>query len=330
MAMDNRKPKNLYPIRSERMGDSEVRISLTTVCIKTGTVRVPRRQHEVFASMPKLVFEVGGVATPIAYEPNGQLTGLREVFLQEGVNPNDFLVLSLSENSASIDIIKRERSLQLQAESVADSDSLKGDAPEQPMAIRKKRTVRIDVQQYYPLEKPLTSFLAGQSRDESLKPGAVTARKKVSQNPQQPAPVGERNEGTVAEKSKKDSDGVSGSTNQSGGEAYAISSDFERWLTQSESMENPASHAQPKGHFKGKADAEQIDIADVILRIEHFLALPDTPAIVQTSKIAHSLQLPSDLCERALERISEDHERVNRIRNGAYMIRQKRSTANVE
>ena len=51
------------------------------------------------------------------------------------------------------------------------------------------------------------------------------------------------------------------------------------------------------------------------------LASPNTPAIVRSDVLAEQLGLEPERCERALERLSENRDRVSRIRKGAYMIR---------
>ncbi|HZJ10005.1 MAG TPA: hypothetical protein VFD39_09935, partial [Trueperaceae bacterium] len=62
-------------------------------------------------------------------------------------------------------------------------------------------------------------------------------------------------------------------------------------------------------------------LEDDVRRVDGYLRRPETPAIVRSDFVAERLGLHSERCERALERLSENHERVSRIRKGAYMIR---------
>src|SRR5690606_38517446 len=58
-----------------------------------------------------------------------------------------------------------------------------------------------------------------------------------------------------------------------------------------------------------------------VLTLSTHLALPGTPAIVRSDVLAEQLGLGLDRCERALERLTEQRDRISRIRKGAYMIR---------
>lgn len=62
-------------------------------------------------------------------------------------------------------------------------------------------------------------------------------------------------------------------------------------------------------------------VEDVMPTINQYLMRPQTPAIVQTSTLAQDLGLDLELAERAMERLSEDRDRFNQIRPGAYMVR---------
>lgn len=324
MAMDTRKPKTLYPVRGEQQGDLEVRISLTTVCIKTGVVRVPRRHHELLSSTTNINAEADSFSATISYDQAGQLRGLREMFLNEDVNPNDLLVLRFNEDGVSVGLTKRERATREAGATQQVSQSVREDVDIQQQSPVVKRRVRIDVQQYYPLEKPLTSSLAKAGQSEATRhPQMVTARK-VASTPKHS--VGSPGETASSVEEVAVTRGVhEGAFDR--GEPYTVSADFEEWLTQDHSSEQLHGSGEPK---KEPSSSHSVGIGEAISQVERFLALPDTPAIIQTAKVAEALGLSDAVCERALERISEDHERVNRIRNGAYMIRQKRSTANVE
>ncbi|MFO7546251.1 MAG: hypothetical protein R6W77_12240 [Trueperaceae bacterium] len=54
-----------------------------------------------------------------------------------------------------------------------------------------------------------------------------------------------------------------------------------------------------------------------------FLARPATPAIVRAERVAEELGMSTERAERALDRMSENRERFDRIRPGAYMVRQR-------
>lgn len=324
MAMDTRKPKTLYPVRDEQQGNLEVRISLTTVCIKTGVVRVPRRHHELLFNTTNISAETDGFSAIISYDQAGQLRGLREMFLNEDVNPNDLLVLCFKEDGVSVGLTKRERVTREVDATQQVSQSVHENVDSQQQSSVVKRRVRIDVQQYYPLEKPLTSSLAKAGQSEATRnPQMVTARKVASvpeRNFVPPSETGSQVGEVVVTRSAH-----TGATDR--GEPYTVSADFEEWLTQDYSSEQLHASGVLK---KEPSSSHPVGIGEAISQVERFLSLPDTPAIIQTAKVAEALGLSNAVCERALERISEDHDRVNRIRNGAYMIRQKRSTANVE
>lgn len=69
------------------------------------------------------------------------------------------------------------------------------------------------------------------------------------------------------------------------------------------------------------APAQTLTVEDVIPRINQYLMRPETPAIVQTRTLADDLKLDLEIAELAMERLSEDRDRFNRIRPGAYMVR---------
>lgn len=62
-------------------------------------------------------------------------------------------------------------------------------------------------------------------------------------------------------------------------------------------------------------------VEDAMEMINRYLMRPQTPAIVQTRTLADELSIDLDLAELAMERLSEDRDRFNRIRPGAYMVR---------
>lgn len=66
---------------------------------------------------------------------------------------------------------------------------------------------------------------------------------------------------------------------------------------------------------------QPLRVDDVLPQINKYLLRPQTPAIVQTVTLANELGLELALAERAMERLSEDRDRFNQIRPGAYMIR---------
>lgn len=70
-----------------------------------------------------------------------------------------------------------------------------------------------------------------------------------------------------------------------------------------------------------QAPPKTLSVEDVMPRINQYLMRPETPAIVQTRVLADELKLELELAELAMERLSEDRDRFNRIRPGAYMVR---------
>lgn len=64
-------------------------------------------------------------------------------------------------------------------------------------------------------------------------------------------------------------------------------------------------------------------LEDDIALLAAFLSQPTTPAIVRTERVAEELGMSVERAEHALGRLSEDRERFDRIRPGAYMVRQR-------
>ncbi len=57
--------------------------------------------------------------------------------------------------------------------------------------------------------------------------------------------------------------------------------------------------------------------------VETYLARPDVPAIVRAERVAEALGMSVARADGALDRISENSERLSRIRAGAYMLRRR-------
>lgn len=327
MRVNSRKPGGLYPVREESRIDAEVKAMLTTVCIKTGVVRIPHRHQAVFQST-NYSFELDGLPLSIEYDKSGQLIGMKDLLQEAGVRPNDALVISLTGGVAAISFETRERKAPVAA-IAAMQKAGRADA-EKPDKIKAIRKVRINTQQYYPLETvPVSALL--ESEDEVRSSEAprinVTARQR-------------RLRGSSSEQgvSRANDRGVEAPASPAIGEgrrAYQVSEDFERWIASSDSTDQGSSGStveKEKLQEPGSAihGGNQVRSPKEILQaVERFISRPDTPAIIQTQKVADALQMNSEQCELALQRISEDHERVSRIRDGAYMIRQKRSTTKV-
>lgn len=62
-------------------------------------------------------------------------------------------------------------------------------------------------------------------------------------------------------------------------------------------------------------------VEDDLRLVQNYLSRPNTPAIVRSEVIAAELGIDDQRSERALERLSEDRDRVSRIRKGAYMVK---------
>lgn len=62
-------------------------------------------------------------------------------------------------------------------------------------------------------------------------------------------------------------------------------------------------------------------VEDDIRLLATYLSRPNTPAIVRSEVVASELGIDVQRSERALERLSEDRDRVSRIRKGAYMVK---------
>lgn len=315
--MNSRKPDGLYPVREDPKIDAEIKIMLTTVCIKAGVVRIPHRHQAVFAAAD-YSFELNGLPLSVEYAESGQLIGMRELLEEAAVRPNDALILRLSNNTATISFVMRDRKTPANSETRAQNDLIANTEAQDEVKITRK--VRINTQQYYPLEVSLPSALAQEKEHKTESVGInVTARRR--------AKSAESNQSVdhthITAPSTAMGEGRSG---------YQVSEDFERWIAaadapgvRQEISEDGA--LQPDLTGPGTHDPESANT--VIKLVEEFISRPDIPAIIQTQKVADELNLALEQCEHALQRISEDHERVSRIRNGAYMIRQKRAATKV-
>lgn len=312
MTMNSRKPSGLYPVREDPKVDAEIKIMLTTVCIKAGVVRVPHRHQPTFMAA-NYSFEFNGLSQSIEYADTGHLTGLRALFEEAEARPNDALILHLSGNIAAISFSMRERKAYKEAPSAATSAA--APAVEQPAEVKTIRKVRINTQQYYPLDVPLPSSLAGEdTRVATTNRVNVTERRRPPVEPidQQESPRIEQPPAPTEESTKE----------------YQVSEDFERWVTTPNAPEVTPLFGEAT--VEPEASRPNHQSPDLVMRsVEAYLSRPDIPAVVQTQTIANELAIDINMCERALERISEDHERVSRIRAGAYMIRQKRATTKV-
>src|SRR5690606_32365096 len=67
--------------------------------------------------------------------------------------------------------------------------------------------------------------------------------------------------------------------------------------------------------------AAPVRIEDDLRMVLVYLDRPNTPAIVRSEVIAAELGMDDQRSERALERLSENRDRVSRIRKGAYMVK---------
>lgn len=82
------------------------------------------------------------------------------------------------------------------------------------------------------------------------------------------------------------------------------------------------------GAARGRVDAipaATASVEDDVSFLEAFLMRPGTPAIVRSLDLAERLGMSPERVARAMERLSEQRERVSRIKEGAYMVRQKRA-----
>jgi len=67
--------------------------------------------------------------------------------------------------------------------------------------------------------------------------------------------------------------------------------------------------------------SEPVRLEDDLRKVEAYLDRPNTPAIVRSEVVAAELGIDDQRSERALERLSENRDRVSRIRKGAYMVK---------
>jgi len=79
-----------------------------------------------------------------------------------------------------------------------------------------------------------------------------------------------------------------------------------------------ASHPAP-GNMEQQSVPVRLE--DDLRMVEAYLDRPNTPAIVRSEVIAAELGIDDQRSERALERLSENRDRVSRIRKGAYMVK---------
>jgi hypothetical protein len=71
----------------------------------------------------------------------------------------------------------------------------------------------------------------------------------------------------------------------------------------------------------GPVQSEPVRLEDDLRKVEAYLDRPNTPAIVRSEVVAAELGIDDQRSERALERLSENRDRVSRIRKGAYMVK---------
>jgi hypothetical protein len=71
----------------------------------------------------------------------------------------------------------------------------------------------------------------------------------------------------------------------------------------------------------GPVQSEPVRLEDDLRKVEAYLDRPNTPAIVRREVVAAELGIDDQRSERALERLSENRDRVSRIRKGAYMVK---------
>ena len=86
-------------------------------------------------------------------------------------------------------------------------------------------------------------------------------------------------------------------------------------------VEEPPSSADPVAEHATPLASPPPPVEDDLRLVENYLSRPNTPAIVRSEIIAAELGIDDQRSERALERLSEDRDRVSRIRKGAYMVK---------
>lgn len=313
--MNSRKLGGLYPVRDESALQAEVKVALTTVCLKSGSVRIPHRYR---AALPPGVYVLEYNAYPVTLSVSGQgvVSGLKVVFAQIDLRPNDLLLIQRSGDKIELNFKLTERR---NINELKESDLTAG-AEDQVLSDDKRvvRKVRINALQYYPLEV-ISAKTRTELSDGDL-PESVSVRMRIADH----HPDSGASSASLSTTTPPRSLGEGAESGQVLEGSYPVSSDFEEWLSRSDGE----GHAHAEDVFQETIldTRKPVELADAVNRIEAFLSKPETPAIVQTSKIANDLNIPIEVCELALGRISEDHERVNRIRAGAYMIRRKKHT----
>lgn len=72
-----------------------------------------------------------------------------------------------------------------------------------------------------------------------------------------------------------------------------------------------------------RAPAPTASVSEDAAFLRNYLLRPGTPAIVRSIDLAEKLGMSPERALRAMDRLSEERERFSRIRDGAYMVRQK-------
>jgi len=72
-----------------------------------------------------------------------------------------------------------------------------------------------------------------------------------------------------------------------------------------------------------RAPAPTASVSDDAAFLRNYLLRPGTPAIVRSIDLAEKLGMSPERALRAMDRLSEERARFSRIRDGAYMVRQK-------
>ena len=110
-----------------------------------------------------------------------------------------------------------------------------------------------------------------------------------------------------------------------GGEYLPAGRSLEAAVLNHNEVSGRDSSAAPAGTLAREAQGQQqaapVRLEDDLRMVEAYLDRPDVPAIVRSEVIAAELGIDDQRSERALERLSENRDRVSRIRKGAYMVK---------
>lgn len=97
---------------TEQAGDADirtVRLDLTRLDLRSGTIRLPLQEHDCFPpGSLRGVSQSGGAEHQLRFESPRELHGLRDFFEENGLRPNDAVIIHLHDNHVELEPLRRK------------------------------------------------------------------------------------------------------------------------------------------------------------------------------------------------------------------------------